>query len=86
MRTGQISTSHHMCHVEMFPGSAWWLLWFPSPKAARATHTLLRLLSVVAKRREPQRWQALLTAKVACHTPTVGTMKPQSRPGKPSAA
>ena len=59
------------------------MLWLPSPNVAIATQRLFLLLSLVAKRREPHTWHALLTANVACHAPTVGSTKPHRSPGSP---
>src|SRR3954463_5329919 len=48
-----------------------------------ASHTLLRLVSVVEYRRDPQTWFSEFTTKVPCHSITVETKKPQTSAGAP---
>src|SRR5471030_1333158 len=48
-----------------------------------ARNPLLREVSVVAERREPQRWLTELTKNVPCQSATVETKKPQTSIGRP---
>src|SRR5690606_18326720 len=55
----------------------------PSPSVSRASQTLFLLVSVVSNRRDPYTWASELMRNVECHSRTVESMNPISRPDQP---